>query len=59
VLAIYTAVGALPLPLPSLLPGLALIAMAGALVESLPYPDIDNVTVTLAAVAFGHLLLGG
>lgn len=37
------------------LPALALIALAGTAVESLPLKDIDNITVTLAAVLLGHL----
>jgi phytol kinase len=32
------------------------IAVAGALVESLPIPEVDNITVTLAAVMLGYLL---
>ena len=35
---------------------ITLIALAGTLVESLPLKDVDNITVTLAAVALGHLL---
>ena len=33
-----------------------LIAVLAALVESLPLRDVDNITVTLAAVALGYLL---
>jgi phytol kinase len=36
---------------------ITLIAIAGTLVESLPLRDIDNITVTLAAVFLGHILL--
>jgi phytol kinase len=32
-----------------------IIAVAAALVESLPLKDVDNITVTLAAVALGYL----
>jgi phytol kinase len=35
---------------------ITLIALAGTLVESLPLKDVDNITVTLAAVLLGHLL---
>ena len=35
---------------------ITLIALTGTLVESLPLKDVDNITVTLAAVALGHLL---
>jgi phytol kinase len=33
-----------------------IIAVAATLVESLPIPDVDNITITLAAVALGYLL---
>jgi len=29
----------------------------GTLVESLPLKDVDNITITLAAVALGHWLV--
>jgi phytol kinase len=32
------------------------IALVGMVVESLPLPDVDNITVTLVAVLLGHLL---
>ena len=33
-----------------------LLALVGTLVESLPLKDVDNITVTLAAVLLGHLV---
>jgi phytol kinase len=39
------------------IPAITLIALAGALVESLPIKDVDNITVTLTAVVLGHLLI--
>jgi phytol kinase len=35
---------------------LTVIAVVGTLVESLPLKDIDNITVTAAALILGHLL---
>ena len=35
---------------------LVIIALTATLVESLPLKDVDNITVTLVAVALGHLL---
>ena len=35
---------------------ITIIAVAATLVESLPLKDVDNITVTLAAVALGYLL---
>ncbi|KAF0106524.1 MAG: putative phosphatidate cytidylyltransferase [Anaerolineaceae bacterium] len=45
-------------PLTGYLLPVTLIALAATLVESLPIRDVDNVTVTLAAVLLGHLLFG-
>lgn len=56
VLAVYAAAAALPGPVAGYLLPLMLLALGGALVESLPYPDVDNLTITLAAVAIGHLV---
>jgi len=55
VLALYVAVGELSQPFSSYLLPLAVIAFAGTIVESFPLKDIDNITVTLTAVALGHI----
>jgi phytol kinase len=57
VLAAYVAAGVFPGPFSGYLWRLAIIALGGTLVEALPIRDIDNLTVTLAAVALGHWLL--
>ncbi|MCL4560409.1 MAG: phosphatidate cytidylyltransferase [Chloroflexi bacterium] len=57
VLAIYHAAGIISIPLSRMWPGLVVIAVAGAAVESLPIRDIDNITVPLAAVVLGLILL--
>jgi len=49
--------GIFPHPYNGYLVPLFLIALGGALVESLPLKDIDNITITLAAIILGHLLL--
>jgi len=56
VLQVYILAGALAGPLTAHLVPVTLIALAGTIVESLPVRDLDNVTVTLAAVLLGHLL---
>ncbi len=56
VLAVYVSAAVLPGPWTGYLLPITLIALGGTLVESLPYPDIDNITVTAAAVLIGHLL---
>lgn len=39
------------------LPAITLITMVGMVIESLPFLDVDNLTVPLVAVGLGHLLL--
>jgi phytol kinase len=55
VLAVYTAAGVFPQPFSAYLLPLAVIAFAGMVVESLPFRDIDNLTVTFTAALLGHL----
>jgi phytol kinase len=57
IVSLYLATGAFTGSLSSYLPGLTIIALVGAAVESFPYSDIDNITVPLAAVILGHFLL--
>lgn len=54
---IFTAEGIFSPAIQSYLLPITIIAVVGALVESLPRKDIDNITVTLSAVILGHLLL--
>ncbi len=56
VLAVYAAAGVFAGPPAGYLLPLALIALGGMAVESLPFPDVDNITVTAAAVIIGHLV---
>jgi len=56
ILSIFVAAGIFAEPLSSYLFPLMLIALVGAAIESLPYKDIDNITVTLAAVLVGMLV---
>jgi phytol kinase len=55
ILAVYLATGYFTGSWFSYLPALTLITLAGTLVESLPIKEIDNISVTLAAVLVGHL----
>ncbi len=43
-------------PIQSYLLPITIIAIVGTLVESLPLKDVDNITVTLAAVIVGYIL---
>jgi phytol kinase len=55
-LFIFIQAGVFPGPFSQYLLPVTVIAVVGTLVESLPLKDIDNITVTLAAVLLGHLL---
>jgi phytol kinase len=56
VLLVFVAAGYFPGPGTRYLAPLMVIALAGTLVESLPFKDIDNLTVTLTAVILGYIL---
>lgn len=56
VLAVYTALSIFPAPLSTYLLPVTIISLAATLVESLPIKNLDNITVTLAAVLAGSLL---
>jgi phytol kinase len=55
VLGAYLVLGTFSGPWIAYLPALTVIATVGTLVESLPFKDVDNLTVTLAAIALGHV----
>lgn len=55
ILAVYIGAGVFAGPLMRYIPGITVIALAGMVVESLPFSDIDNVTVAATAVMLGHL----
>jgi phytol kinase len=56
ILGMFVLAGIFVGPFTDYLVPITLIALAGTAVESLPLKDVDNITVTLAAVALGHLL---
>ena len=56
ILSLFVLAGIFVGPFTGYLLPITLIALAGTLVESLPLKDVDNITVTLAAVALGHWL---
>jgi len=56
ILSMFVLAGVFAGPFSGYLPPITGIALVGTVVESLPIKDIDNVTVTLAAVALGYLL---
>jgi phytol kinase len=56
IMAIYLAAGTFSGRLLDYLPGITIISIIGAIVESLPFKDIDNLTVPAVAVLLGYLL---
>ena len=56
ILAIFVAYGIFSIPIQVMLPSILIIALVGAIVETLPLQDIDNITVTFSAVVLGYLL---
>lgn len=56
ILAVYVAAGVFSASLSAYLLPLTLIALVSMLVESLPYKDIDNITMTLSAALLGWWL---
>jgi phytol kinase len=56
-LAIFVSLGKFSGPFSNYIGGISLIALVGAIVESLPFKDIDNITVPAVAVVLGHFWL--
>lgn len=56
ILFIYVMLGIFAVPFSAYLLPIAWIALGGALIESLPFKDVDNITLTLISVAIGHLV---
>jgi phytol kinase len=56
ILFIFVLKGVFTGPFAGYLPPITYLAVLAMLVESLPIKDVDNITVTLAAVALGYLL---
>ena len=56
IFAIYVGVGEFSGPLNRFLWPITWIALGATLVESLPFTDVDNVTLPLVAVLLGHLV---
>jgi phytol kinase len=56
ILFIFVITGVFPSPFSIYLLPITVIALVGTLVESLPFKDVDNITVTLVAVLLGQLM---
>ena len=59
VLAVYVGVGVFAVPIVSYLLPVTWIALGAMLVESLPFKDVDNITLTLASALMGHWMFRG
>jgi phytol kinase len=55
-LFIYVTVGIFPIPFGAYLMPIAWIALGGMLIESLPFKDVDNITLTVVSAVIGHLV---
>jgi phytol kinase len=56
VLFVYVSVGVFASPFDAYLAPIFWIALGGMLVESLPFKDIDNITLTVISALIGHLV---
>ena len=56
ILAIYVGAGVFAKPFTAYLMPLTIVALVSMLIESLPFRDIDNITVALAATVLGYFL---
>jgi len=56
IFAVYVWIGAFSGPVSRFLLPITWVALGATLVESLPFKDVDNITITLAAVLIGHLV---
>jgi phytol kinase len=57
ILEIYILAGIFSPSIGSYLPAVTWIVLGATLVETLPLSDIDNITITISALALGHFLL--
>ncbi len=55
VAGVFVSAGVFAGPLSDYLLGITIVSLAGMIVESLPFADVDNLTVPAAAVLLGHL----
>jgi phytol kinase len=56
IFAVYVWIGAFSPPVSRFLAPVTWIALGAMLVESLPFKDVDNLTITIASVLIGHLV---
>lgn len=56
IFAIYVWAGAFSGPVTRFLPPVTWIALGAMLTESLPFKDVDNITLTVVSVLIGHLV---
>ena len=56
ILAVYVGAGVFAKPFAAYLMPLTIIALVSMLIESLPFRDIDNITVTVTAAVLGYFL---
>ena len=58
VIAAFIAAGVFSGAISDYIPGISVVCLVGMLVESLPFADVDNLTMPAAAILVGHLFFG-
>jgi len=56
IFAIYIWLGAFSGPITNFVIPVAMVSLGAALIESLPFKDIDNITIAVVSVLIGHLV---
>lgn len=56
ILFIYVSVGVFAAPFAAYLPPILWIALGGTLIESLPFKDTDNITLTVVSAIIGYFV---
>lgn len=56
ILFIYVSVGVFPSPFNEYLSPILWVALGGMLIESLPFKDVDNITLTIVTALIGHFV---
>ena len=55
-LFVYVSAGVFPSPFITYIAPILWVALGGTIVESLPFKDVDNITLTVISAVIGHLV---
>jgi phytol kinase len=56
ILSIYVSVGVFALPFDAYIVPILWVALGGMLIESLPFKDVDNITIAVVSALIGHIV---